>query len=146
VGEPVASDARLLNVLVRNGYLPVVACIAGDRQGRFYNVNADQMAASIAGAFSAEKLIFLTDVDGVRGAGDRIQAEISASESQSLIDQGIATGGMEAKLKAAAAALRTGADEVVIAPGAVEGVVARLIQGDKIGTRITLEIGVSNHG
>ena len=67
VGQPVRSDARLLALLIENGYLPVVACVAGDRQGRFYNVNADQMAASIASAVPSEKLIFLTDVDGVRG-------------------------------------------------------------------------------
>jgi len=146
VGEPVKSDARLLDVLIEGGYLPVVACIAGDRAGRFYNVNADQMAASIAGAISSEKLIFLTDVDGVRGADGRIDAEISIVEAQYLIEQGIASGGMEAKLKAAAAALRAGAGEVVIAPGAVAGVVARVLQGERIGTRMTLEVGVSNHG
>lgn len=146
VGEPVRSDGRLLDVLIENGYLPVVACIGGDREGHFYNVNADQMAASIAGACASERLIFLTDVDGVRGADSRIHAEISISEAQHLIDAGIATGGMEAKLKAAAAALQTGAGEVVIAPGPVPGVIARLLAGERIGTRITLEVGVSNHG
>ena len=53
-----------------NGYLPVVACVAGDRQGNIYNVNADQMAVACAAAFGAEQLIFLTDVEGVLDGGE----------------------------------------------------------------------------
>ena len=48
VGKPIPSSGRLLNLLLENGYLPVVACLAGDRQGSFYNVNADQMAVAVA--------------------------------------------------------------------------------------------------
>src|ERR1700734_618013 len=66
VGRPVRSNGRLLNVLLDAGYLPVIACLAGDRQGQFFNVNADQMAVSVAGALRADKLLFLTDVEGVK--------------------------------------------------------------------------------
>jgi len=140
VGEPVKSDTRLLTLLIQNGYIPVVACVAGDHRGQFYNVNADQMAASIAAAFPARKLMFLTDVDGVRGPGDSILSTLSAGECRHLIASGIATGGMQAKLEAASGAMLAGVGEVVIAPGARAGVIRRLLAGDEIGTRLVSEV------
>jgi acetylglutamate kinase len=146
VGKPVRSDARLLNLLLENRYVPVVACVAGDRQGQFYNVNADQMAASVASAMQAEKLFFLTDVDGVWGKEKVIYPTITIDKCKSLIEQGIASAGMQAKLEAAIEALRLGVDEVVIAPGGVTGIVDRLLSGDPIGTRLVAEIGVPSNG
>lgn len=145
VGRPVKSDTGLLALLMAHGYLPVVACVAGDREGRFYNVNADQMAASIAQSFPAGRLIFLTDVDGVRGAESEILPAISTAECRSLIAGGIATGGMRAKLQAACDAMASGVGEVVIAPGARVGVVEGLLAGDRIGTRLVSEVAVSKH-
>jgi acetylglutamate kinase len=136
VGQPVKSDTRLLALLIENGYLPVVACVAGDREGHFYNVNADQMAASIAAAFPVEILMFLTDVDGVRGAENWILSSISTIECSDLIARGIASGGMRAKLEAASAALQAGVGEVVIAPGARAGVIRELLAGERIGTKL----------
>jgi acetylglutamate kinase len=143
VGQPIKSDPRLLSLLIENGYIPVVACVAGDARGQFYNVNADQMAASIAAAFPAERLMFLTDVEGVRGAGNETLASITAGECRQLIESGIATGGMQAKLEAASEALRAGVGEVVIAPGARTGVIERLLAGDRIGTRLVSQVEVS---
>jgi acetylglutamate kinase len=136
VGQPVQSDARLLNSLIELKYLPVVACLAGDRQGQFFNVNADQMAVSVAGALGADKLLFLTDVDGVRGIDNTIYSALNTDQCRRLIDTGIATGGMRAKLESAAEALRTGTAEVIIAPGATPGIVGKLLAGEAIGTRL----------
>jgi acetylglutamate kinase len=146
VGQPVQSDTGLLALLIEHGYLPVVACVAGDREGRFYNVNADQMAASIAAAFPAERLIFLTDVDGVRGPANNTLATISTAECADLIARGVATGGMQAKLEAASGALRAGVGEVVIAPGAYREIIRALLAGERIGTRLVSEVGVSKNG
>jgi len=147
VGEPVRSDAHLLNLLLESGHLPVVACVAGDREGRFYNVNADQMAASIAAAAQVDKLLFLTDVDGVRGQGNTIYPTISVQECRLLIDRGIAVGGMQAKLEAAIEALHRGVGEVVIAPGACTGVIEKLLCGEQIGTRLIEQMEeVRRHG
>jgi acetylglutamate kinase len=146
VGKPVKSDQRLLNLLMKNGYLPVVACLAGDRQGRFYNVNADQMAASLAGAIAAEQLLYLTDVDGVRLANGAVQPTLSFGECQNLIDSGVASGGMRAKLEAAMDAVHNGAGEVVIAPGSVPGVIQRLLDGARIGTRLLAGVGLQQNG
>ncbi len=146
VGKPVRSDARLLNMLLENGYLPVVACLAGDRLGQFYNVNADQMAASVASAMQAEKLFFLTDVDGVWDQDKVIYPTITIDKCKTLIKKGIANAGMQAKLEAAMEALQAGVGEVVIAPGNASGIIDRLLAGHQIGTRLLAEIGVPSNG
>jgi acetylglutamate kinase len=136
VGKPVHADARLLDVLTDARYLPVVACIAGDAKGCIYNVNADQMAVACASAFRAEKLLFLTDVDGVRDAAGQIRESLTSAEARSLIDAGVATGGMQAKLDAAMQALQQQVSEVFIAPGASPGIVPAILNGVRIGTRL----------
>ena len=138
VGRVTQSNPALLHLLVGTGYLPVVACVAGDRQGRVYNVNADQMAVACAVAFGAERLVFLTDVDGVLDGDRRLRAVLTADESRALITGGIATGGMQAKLNAALAALAGGVAQVRIAPGAAHDVLARILDGEEIGTKMTL--------
>lgn len=136
VGRPARSDARLLELLTAHRYLPVVACIAGDAQGAIYNVNADQMAVACAASFKAEKLLFLTDVDGVRNAAGTIEPSLTIEQAQVLIAQRVATGGMQAKLEAASTALRQGVGQVVIAPGAMSGIVLKLLQGQSTGTAL----------
>jgi len=145
VGQPSRSDPRLLNLLMSGGYLPVLACVAGDHNGQFYNVNADQMAVSVASAMQAEKLFFLTDVDGVWGAEKVIYPTITIDKCKMLIDQGVASGGMRAKLEAAMEALRAGVGEVVIAPGGTAGIVGKLLSGDRIGTKFLAEIGAPSN-
>ncbi len=139
VGKPAHSDGRLLDLLVNSGYLPVVACIAGDEHGNIYNVNADQMAVSCAVGWQSGKLFFLTDVPGVKHSDGLVIPNLALEQIGKLIESGIARGGMQAKLAAAATALRSGLDEVVIAPGHEENVCLRLLSGEEIGTRISLE-------
>ena len=138
VGRVTRSNPALLHLLVENGFVPVVACVAGDRQGRVYNVNADQMAVACAAAFGAERLVFLTDVEGVLDGERRIRRVLTAAESRDLIAGGVATGGMQAKLNAALDALAGGVARVRIAPGAVPDVLARVLGGEEIGTEMTL--------
>jgi acetylglutamate kinase len=136
VGKPVRTNAPLLHHLIGGGYLPVVACVAGDRNGRIYNVNADQMAASCAAGFEAETAIFLTDVEGVLGEDNRIIPTLSREEARKLIRNGVAHGGMRAKLEAVLATLDGGVSDIRIAPGAVPGALARLLDGSPLGTRV----------
>jgi acetylglutamate kinase len=136
VGKPVQSDARLIELLTEAHYLPVVACVAGDAKGTVYNVNADQMAVACGSSFNAEKLIFLTDVDGVKGADGQVLETLSAKDAAGLIATGVATGGMQAKLEAAISALDAGVREIVIAPGARPDVVGQILAGRRIGTRV----------
>jgi acetylglutamate kinase len=136
VGRVVKSNPALLRLLTANGYIPVVACMAGDAQGAMYNVNADQMAVACAAGFEADQLIFLTDVDGVLDAEKRLCAELTIEQCGKLIADGVATGGMQAKLNAAASALRQGVKQVRIAPGAAPEALARILGGEKLGTTL----------
>jgi acetylglutamate kinase len=136
VGKPVRSDARLLDLLTGDSFLPVVACVAGDASGAVYNVNGDQMAVACAASFSAQSLVFLTDVDGVRGKDGNICPVLTCDQARMLIREGIASGGMQAKLQAAMDALSQGVDQVLIAPGALAGVVGQLLDGQSVGTRL----------
>ena len=138
VGRVTKSNPGLLHLLTANAYVPVVACVAGDRQGQVYNVNADQMAVACASAFGAAQLIFLTDVDGVMDANKQIQPLLNAQASRQLIQDGVATGGMQAKLNAALRALEAGVAQVRIAPGASSNILDRILAGEEIGTRMVL--------
>ncbi len=134
VGRPVRANAALLNLLSSNAFLPVVACVGGDSQGQIYNVNADQMASTLAVAFEADRLLFLTDVEGVRGSDGQTIAELSAQDAGDLIATGVAAGGMQAKLEAAIGALRATRGSVHIAAGAQPGIVSCLLKGERLGT------------
>jgi acetylglutamate kinase len=139
VGRPVRSNAALLHLLATNGYLPVVACVAGDAQGRIYNVNADQMAVACASGYGADRLIFLTDVDGVKSTDGAIIPTLTPAACDKLITEGVATGGMQAKLNAATDALHNGIGQVIIAPGALANAAERILSGEAIGTRLLAE-------
>jgi acetylglutamate kinase len=143
VGRVVRANPGVLNVLVAAGYLPVVACVAGGRQGEIYNVNADQMAVACAVAFAAHRLVFLTDVEGVLDASGNVRPVLTAAESEALIAGGVATGGMQAKLNAALAALRGGVAQVSIVSGALDDVLRLALAGDAVGTRMILESEVA---
>jgi acetylglutamate kinase len=137
VGKVTKANGDLLELLSSNGYLPVVACVAGGRDGTIYNVNADQMAVACAAGFRADKLFFLTDVVGVKGK-DGLLPSLTNVDCARLIEDGVATGGMQAKLNAACDGLSGGVGEVVIVPGSRPHVVASLLEGESIGTKIVL--------
>jgi len=136
VGKPVSSDGRLLNLLVRGGYLPVIACVAGDANGSIFNVNGDQMAVACAAGFRAETLVFLTDVEGVRDETGTTRPQLTTAEARELIRKGVATGGMQAKLESAASAISQGVGQVWIAPGARAGIIGLLRAGNPAGTKL----------
>jgi len=134
VGRVTKSNGGLLETLTATGYLPVVACVAGDRSGNIYNVNADQMAVACAGGFHATRLVFLTDVDGVLDATKTLVPRLNKAACRELISTGVATGGMQAKLEAAMSALDSGVGHVHIVGGATPGVLAAVVAGQHAGT------------
>lgn len=136
VGKPQRSDGKLLQVLVAAGYLPVVACIAADTQGNIYNVNADQMAVSCAAGWGADKLLFLTDVPGVKNGAGMVVPHLTPTDVAGMIQSGVAHGGMQAKLESAVWALEAGLKEVIIAPGDEADICTRLLSGEAAGTRL----------
>ena len=115
VGEITGVRTALLESLLLAGLTPVVAPVApdGDAGALPFNVNADRVAAAVAGALRAAELLLVSDVPGVVVNGVT-QPELAATDIEGLIAQGVARGGMAAKLRAAAAALAAGARAVRI--------------------------------
>ena len=114
VGEIAHVRGSLLQSLLLAGLTPVVAPVAPSAaSGHPLNVNADQAAAAVAAALEAEELLFISDVPGVTVAGVT-QPTLAAAEIETMIEEGVATGGMAAKLRAAAQALRAGVRAVRI--------------------------------
>lgn len=118
VGEPVGKEApALLSALCRQGFVPVIASIGASRDGRLFNVNADTLAAHLAGRLRSPRLVFAGATAGVLdGAGTTI-AEMTLDDIDALIASGGATAGMIAKLTACRSAVESGAREVFVANG-----------------------------
>ena len=120
VGHPSRVDAALPRALMQAGYVPVISPLASDdATGEALNVNGDDAAAAIAAALGAEELVLVVDVAGVLDGGVPL-AELDADALGALIERGVVTGGMAAKLEAARAALAAGVPRVRIAD--VDGV------------------------
>ncbi|WP_199426406.1 acetylglutamate kinase [Thermaerobacillus caldiproteolyticus] len=116
VGEVVNVNEQFLNDLLLSRYIPVISPIGSDRKGQKYNINADTAAGSIAKALQAKQLVFVTDVPGILQNGSLVEhATIETIEN--MIDDGIISGGMIPKVKAAMAALSESLDEVMIVSG-----------------------------
>ncbi len=102
VGDVVEINSRLLMVLLDQGYLPVISSLAADATGTVFNINADTIAGEIAAQLKAEKLILLSDVDGLYlrpGEPDTKVSRLTIIEAQAMIENGTATGGMNPKLQ-----------------------------------------------
>lgn len=114
VGEIAEVKQDAIESLWVAGAVPVVASIAADAQGEFYNVNADEMASAIAGACVADALIFLTDVPGVKNAQGEVFSRLELKQIESLKADGTISGGMLPKLDACKRALLAGVASVRI--------------------------------
>ena len=120
VGDIVKINARLLTVLLDQGYLPVVSSLGADDEGTVFNINADTIAAEIAMQLRAEKLILLSDVDGLYlrpGQPETKLTRLTAQEADALVSNGSATGGMVPKLQSVTALLRNGVRSAHIISG-----------------------------
>ena len=115
VGDVVNVRTALLRSLLDAGLLPVVSPVSLGDDGGALNINADEVATSIAAEMQATELLFLTDVEGVRVDGVRVDG-LSAAEAQELILNEVATGGMAVKLRAAVLALYAGVSRVRVGP------------------------------
>lgn len=118
VGEVREVNPGLINDLLEKRYIPVIAPIALDRQGMILNVNADHVAAEIAVALTAFKLISLTDVEGVMNEDrTRIYRRITTSEAAEMVRDGIIAGGMIPKLTGCVSAIKSGVGSAHILNG-----------------------------
>src|SRR5918994_2476615 len=134
VGDVVQINARLLTVLLDHGYLPVVSSLGADAEGMVFNINADTIASEIAVQLQAEKLIMLSDVDGIyltSGDLDTKLSRLTATEARELISSGAATGGMIPKLQSIATLLRRGVHSAHIISGTKRNALLSEIFTDK---------------
>ena len=118
VGTPESVDHAVLQALLERGFLPVVAPTADGPGGQVYNVNADLVAAAVAAALRAEKLVYLSDVPGLV-LGGAIAERIAPADVRRALASGEATGGMRPKLEAALDAIATGVKRVHLVDGRV---------------------------
>jgi acetylglutamate kinase len=114
VGRIVKVDTALVAALLGGGFLPVVSPISVDAGQSHYNVNADDAAGALAAALKAEKLVFVSDVEGVRDGGGARLPSLDGAGIEELIGGGVATGGMIPKLRSCRAAVEAGIGEVHI--------------------------------
>jgi len=142
VGQVKKINNELIVSLIQDGYIPVISPLGVDDDGNSYNINADDVVAEIAVSLKAEKLIYLTDVDGIyRDINNKnsLISSITVKELQSLIDLGIVTGGMIPKLTSIIRAIERGVNKVHIINGTIpHSLLIELFTDEGIGTQITL--------
>ena len=143
VGEVVHVNADVVRTLMAQRFVPVVASIAVDEFGQAYNVNADVVAAELAIALGAEKLVFLNDVPGLIGPTGDLLSELSAEQCLDLLGRdGVVEGGMIPKLESAVDAIKAGVGRVHLVDGRVEhSLVLELFTPEGVGTMVTPDAG-----
>ena len=119
VGEPVAVDPSILKNLARDGFIPVVAPVALGADGETYNINADTMAGSIAGALGATRFFLLTDVAGVLDKAGDLQTDLDRATIEAMKADGTISGGMIPKVDTCVAAVEAGVEAAVVLDGRV---------------------------
>ena len=141
VGEIIDINTTLLNTLTSDQYIPVIAPVGTGVNGESYNINADTVASAIACALKAEKLMFLTDTDGVRRNPDdpaSLIYEINKQEIKDLIEDGTISGGMLPKVAACVKAIKAGVKRVHILNGTIpHPIILEIFTNSGIGTMIT---------
>lgn len=140
VGDVVEINTRLLCVLLDQGYLPVVSSLGADAEGMVFNINADTIASEIAVRLEAEKLILLSDVDGIYLDASDLRTKLSrltVDEAEALLSEGRATGGMIPKLQGIATLLRRGVKSAHIINGSLRNaLLAEVFTNEGTGTMI----------
>jgi acetylglutamate kinase len=140
VGDVHAVHPALVDALLTEHLIPVISTIGADQSGQAYNINADTVAAAIAAALGAEKVLYLTDVTGLLEAVDdasSLISDIDADALQAMVDRGVLTGGMIPKIAACLHAVRNGVASAHLLDGRVPHVVLLELFSDQgIGTMI----------
>jgi acetylglutamate kinase len=117
VGEVVHVETGVVEQLTSSGFIPVIAPIGVDEEGRSLNVNADTAAGAVGGALRAAKMILMTDVEGVKTASGELLSSLDATSAEKLIADGVITGGMIPKVRCALEAVQAGVEQVHVIDG-----------------------------
>jgi acetylglutamate kinase len=142
VGEVVSINIDVIDMLTSSNFIPVIAPIGVDDQGRSYNINADLVAGKIAEVLKAEKLMLLTNVSGLQDKSGKVLTGLSTLQVDNLITDGTIFGGMLPKIKCALNAVKSGTISAHIIDGRVNHAALLEIFTDQgVGTKITIKKG-----
>lgn len=140
VGDVQAINTMILDGLLADGFVPVVATIGTDEHGQAYNINADTVAGAIASALGAAKLIYLTDIEGLRrdvNDSATLIRQTTVTELDSLMADGTIAGGMIPKVRSCVDAVRAGVEEAHILDGRIPHVLLlEVFTDDGVGTMV----------
>ena len=140
VGDVVGVNPQVIEAL--QGFVPVIAPTAADPDGQTFNINADVVAGKIAEALRAEKLILLTDVEGVKGPDGALISSLSTEEAHELIAGGTIAGGMIPKIECCVEALRAGVRQAHVIDGRVKhALLLEVLTDQGVGTQVLLGAG-----
>jgi len=143
VGDIVDVDVHLVNLLLEGGYLPVISSLGADDEGKIYNINADTIAAEIAVSLKAEKLLILSDVNGIYANPDDESTKINrltSKEAAGMIANGTATGGMIPKLQNLISLLQRGVHSAHIMSGSMRNtILSEVFTDEGTGTMLVAE-------
>ncbi len=139
VGEVEEINPEAILLLTQNGFIPVIAPVGVGPGGETYNINADLVAGEVAAALKAEKLIHLTDVEGIKGRGGGLISTLSQADARRLVTEGVIAGGMLPKVESALRALAGGTAKAHILDGRIpHAILLEIFTKEGIGTEIVL--------
>ena len=140
VGKIERINERIVKDLLDRGYIPVISTVGCDREGHMYNINGDTAAARIACALGAERLIMMTDIEGIlrdKDDPDTLVPELSLPEARELLRHGVISGGMIPKVECCVDAVERGIKNVVILDGRVpHSILMELLTDEGAGTLV----------
>ena len=137
VGKVKEINPEVLYTLIENDFIPVIAPVGVGPDGEAYNINADLVAGALAGALGAEKLIYLSDVEGVKDEKGNLISTLYVEDINELIEKEIVKGGMIPKLKSARKAILSGVKKVHIIDGRIaHSLIIELFTDEGLGTQI----------
>ncbi len=141
VGRVTNVNIEPINDLLEKGYIPVVSTIGCDKEGNAYNINGDTAAAYIAGALKAERLIMMTDIDGIlrdRHDPSTLIPEVTISDIEKLCQEGVISGGMIPKVDCCVEAIHKGVKNVIIMDGRVpHSILMEILTDEGAGTMVS---------
>ncbi len=141
VGEVIAVNPRVIHALIEAGFIPVIAPVGVGEHGETYNINADLVAGKVAEALHAEKLILLTDVEGLKGKDGALIPTLDSGQARALIRDGTINEGMIPKVECCLAALQGGVQKTHIIDGRVRhAILLEIFTKEGIGTEVVRRV------
>jgi acetylglutamate kinase len=142
VGDVASIDVELIELLLSRQFVPVILPIGVGDDGTAYHINSDLLAGALARALAAEKLVLMTNVDGVHDASGRLAYILTASEVDELVARGVVPEDMLPRVEAALAAVREGVRSVHIIDGATpSALMLEVLTADGVGTAVRSDAG-----